>query len=91
MKPVRWIAVGVVAALGVGGVASYAQTLRGTTLTPRLNPFNPDQTLSGDSWTRSVVRPTGEEGGGSLAFLPPSTLRPPFFPNPRSPYFPGPR
>lgn len=79
-------------ALGVTGVGVLrAQTLSSSILTPRLDPFNPSATLSRD-WSVPTPAPGGEgeiTRGGS--FLPPSDVRPPFFPNPRSPYYPGPR
>jgi hypothetical protein len=78
----------VVGATSVGVLHAQSRVLTGATITPRLDPFNPGATLD-SGWTRLPV-PTDERVTGT-AFIPPSAIRPPFFPNPRSPYFPGPR
>lgn len=92
MKASHYIVIGLAVTLGACAVGAWAQTLTRTTgpLTPRLDPFAPEATLSGDGWTRGTVVPAPEGRGGTV-FLPPSAIRPPFFPSPRSPYFPGPR
>lgn len=94
MKLRQFIFVGLVVTLGAGAVGAWAQSLTrgGVTLTPRLNPFNPGETLNSGGWRVGDELPVDGRLTPSLTpFTPPAAVRPPFFPPPRSPYFPGPR
>jgi hypothetical protein len=92
MKLRQFIFVGLSVTLTAGAVGAWAQTVTrgGTSLTPRLNPFIPDATLEPSGFKGIDELPVGGTITPS-AFIPPSAVRPPFFPSPRSPYFPGPR